>query len=389
MKPMAVSPEHPTALVLPGGGVRGAYEVGVIAGLVEVLGLRANDPAPFTLFTGSSVGAINAAYFGAQVHRGDLGIDDLAKMWVSLHLDLHLRWRLPRGFLRGRPDQVGWSFLDPRPLERLVKDSIDWPQLHKNAENGSLAGVIVTALDIATGTTAMFAEVGRGRVFRPSRDPSRSALPSLLGPEHILASAAFPGLFPAQRIGEHYYVDGGIRFNTPIAPAIRAGAQRLVIVPTLFRRQQPRSVIKGYPSATFFLGKLVNALIADSLDYDLQVLDRFNRLVGAIDSVIDQNERADIDRALLDTRGTSYRKLDTLVIRPSQDVGSIAGEHIRTRLQGSKGFWFKQLLKRSGSDEADWASYVLFDGLFAERLIELGRGDSLARADEIRRFFAL
>lgn len=387
MEAMVMDQVGSTALVLPGGGVRGAYEVGVVAGIIEVLGLGPTDKPPFRLFTGSSVGAINAGYFGAQAHRGDLGVQELAKMWTSLHLDLYLRWRLPRGWLRGRPDQLGWSFLDPRPLERLVKDSIDWSSLHRNAEDGTLRGVIVTALDIATGQTTMFAEMGRHQRFRPSRDPARSGVEAILGPEHILASAAFPGLFPAQRVGSHYYVDGGIRFNTPIAPAVRAGAHRLVIVPTLYKRDVPREVIKGYPSATFFLGKLVNALIADRLDYDLQVMDRLNRLVEALESVITADERAQIDRVMRESRGAAYRKLDTLIIRPSEDIGSIAGEHIRNDVHGTKGFSFRQLLKRSGSDEADWASYLLFDGLFAERLIELGRKDSLAQRDEIRRFY--
>ncbi|MBT8492530.1 MAG: hypothetical protein KJO07_05685, partial [Deltaproteobacteria bacterium] len=140
-------------------------------------------------------------------------------------------------------------------------------------------------------------------------------------------------------------------------------------------------------SATFFIGKLINALIADRLDYDLHVMERLNRLVGAFEQVSTPEERKHLDQVLIETRGAAYRKLDTLIIRPSEDIGAIAGEHIRTRVKGKKGFWFRQLLSRSGSDEADWGSYVLYDGLFAERLIELGRGDSLARRDEIRRFF--
>jgi len=384
---MAAPLSETTALVLPGGGVRGSYEVGVVAGLVDVLGLRAGDTCPFSLFTGSSVGAINAGYFAAQSHRGDLAVSELARFWSGLHLDIYLRWRMPRGWLRGRPDRLGWSFLDPRPLQALVEDAVDWESLHQNAGSGVLRGLIVTALNIATGQTTMFAEVGQGSQFRPSRDPSRHAVHTRLTPKHIMASAAFPGLFPAQRIGEHYYVDGGLRHNTPVAPAIRSGADRMVIVPTLYKRDRPHVAVEGYPSATFFVGKLLNALISDRLDYDLHVMDRFNRLVEILDATISADERAQIDRVIEDSRGTPYRTLQTLVIRPSEDIGLIAGDHIRHMVKGRTGFWLRQLLRRSGSDEADWGSYVLFDGLFAERLIDLGRRDSKANAEAIRRFF--
>ena len=51
----------------------------------------------------------------------------------------------------------------------------------------------------------------------------------------------FRSLFPTRRVGEHYYCDGGLRFNTPIAPAIRAGAERLVVVSVRHART-PREI---------------------------------------------------------------------------------------------------------------------------------------------------
>src|SRR5260370_18516319 len=51
-----------------------------------------------------------------------------------------------------------------------------------------------------------------------------------IGPRHVLASAAIPMLFPAVKIGDSYYTDGGLRQNTPMSPAIRLGADRLLLV---------------------------------------------------------------------------------------------------------------------------------------------------------------
>jgi NTE family protein len=268
----------------------------------------------------------------------------------------------------------------------LVSAGVPWQRLHENTRAGNTHAVIVAALNIATGQTTMFAETAPNATFRPSNDPHRRGHSAELGPEHVLGSAALPVLFPARRIGDNYYSDGGLRFNTPIAPAIRAGSERIIVVPTLFKRERPNLVLKSYPSPTFLAGKLVNALIADRFEHDLQMLDRFNRLVDVLESVVDPDDMRRVDEVLLETRGASYRKLETLVFRPSEDIGLIAGNHIRERVTGPTGWLFRRLLRQSRSPEADWGSYVLFDGNFAATLIELGRRDAIAREQEIRRF---
>ena len=101
----------PIALVLSGGGARGAYEAGVVAGLVEVLG------APrFDLMAGTSVGAINASYLASHAHRDDLGIDHLVTLWGGLGLRSHLR-------LARHPLQQH-ALLDVRPFEAIVRGEV-------------------------------------------------------------------------------------------------------------------------------------------------------------------------------------------------------------------------------------------------------------------------
>ena len=78
------NPGDKTGLVLSGGGARGAYEVGLIAGLVDVLELTPDDPPPFQVFTGTSVGAINASFLVANAHRGDMGAQGLIDAWFCL-----------------------------------------------------------------------------------------------------------------------------------------------------------------------------------------------------------------------------------------------------------------------------------------------------------------
>src|SRR5690606_12348089 len=82
-----------TALVLSGGGARGAYAVGVMQAIVEVLGLTAQDKSPFQIFSGTSVGSINAGFLASQAHRGDLGVYRLQQIWTGLGLNTHLSLR--------------------------------------------------------------------------------------------------------------------------------------------------------------------------------------------------------------------------------------------------------------------------------------------------------
>lgn len=397
-------------LVLSGGGARGAYEAGVIAGIVEVLGLRPGDPPPFRVFTGASVGAINVAYLAAHADRGDLAIDDLIDIWTGLSLEAHLQLD-PLGFFGVRqrlktlirlmePEAPqARSLLDATALEATVRDNVPWPRLHALVDAGTVHALVIAALRVGDGRTTLFAETAPGVDFTPSRDPRRQAHPVRLGAEHVLASAAIPMVFPARRIDDAWYCDGGLRFNTPIAPAIRCGADKLMVVSLLHRPggdptrpERAPGGMSGYPDPIFLLGKVFNALLLDPIDYDLQMLGRFNALVGVIDETLEPHERARIDRVLEETRGAPYRRLETLVFRPTADLGRVAGEHLRDhKLIPQIGRGATWLLRRAARHDATWevdlASYLLFDGTYARLLIELGRADVRARADAVRAFF--
>ena len=81
--------------MLSGGGARGAYQVGVIAGILDVLRRCGLEHAPFNVLCGTSVGAINAGYLASHAERPDLAIDGLIDAWRSLKLEDHLKISLP------------------------------------------------------------------------------------------------------------------------------------------------------------------------------------------------------------------------------------------------------------------------------------------------------
>jgi NTE family protein len=397
-----VYPDSPsTGIVLSGGGARGAYEAGVVLGLMQVLKPEA---PPFDVLCGTSVGALNAAYLAANAHRADMNAEGLAEEWCRLDVKRHLKLDM-RGLLgwkrhwtgdeEKKPRLVGRSLLDVGALDEIVQERVPWRDLHRNVSAGRVRSLIVSALHIATGRTVTFAELAPGVSFINTRDPRRQLRLGPIDAERVLASSAIPLLFPARRVEGDYFCDGGLRFNTPISPAIRSGAERLVVVSLLSQEAAPGDPtpaverLDAYGSPIFVVGKVLNALLLDPLRYDLQVLDRFNRLIGALEKALPPEELEAVQRVLRESRGLPYRKLKMLVFRPTRDVGKMAREHA-AQLQGSRfSSWLLARTTTLGALwESDLVSFILFDAGFAAALVDLGRSDALARADEIREFFS-
>jgi NTE family protein len=387
--------------------MRGAYEVGVVSGISEVLDTEPGSQALFDIFAGTSVGAINASYFAANADSHDHRVERLAETWQSLRLDDHARVRpfglapLPEAFARWTKTTVlGKSLLDTRAVEVLVRRTIDWERMHRNVNAGIVRAVMVAALHVVSGRTTVFTEGAPGVRIENTRDERRVTAFERITADHVLASAAIPLLFPTRKLGDHYYCDGGLRFNTPIAPAIRAGAERLVVVSVRHARsmrevaavEEADNAQMQNLSPVFLVGKLLNALLLDPVQYDLQVLDRLNQMMEVLEETLNPEDLERFHRIWIRHRGMPYRRIKTLTFTPSRDLGRLAAEYIRSslKLKDLKPI-ARYLLERASRDapeaEADWASYMLFDGGFAHELIEIGRADARARADEIREFF--
>lgn len=387
--------------------MRGAYEVGVVSGIAEVLDTEPGSQALFDIFAGTSVGAINASYFAANADSHDHRVDRLADTWQSLRLDDHARVRplglapLPEAFARWtKSTLLGKSLLDTRAVEVLVRRTIDWERMHRNVDAGIVRAVMVAALHVVSGRTTVFTEGAPGVRIENTRDERRVTAFERITADHVLASAAIPLLFPTRKLGDHYYCDGGLRFNTPIAPAIRAGAERLVVVSVRHARsmrevaavEEADNAQMQNLSPVFLVGKLLNALLLDPVQYDLQVLDRLNQMMEVLEETLSSEDLERFHRIWIRHRGMPYRRIKTLTFTPSRDLGRLAAEYIRSSLKLKElSTIARYLLERAARDapeaEADWASYMLFDGGFAHELIEIGRADARARADEVREFF--
>jgi NTE family protein len=396
---------------MSGGGARGAYEVGVLQYVLDELPRRLGRPVHFNIITGTSVGGIHACYAAATTGQTGAG-QRLVDIWRSLDLsgvyDIHLgdvvglplrllgvgvRRVTGGGNASGELPERLSGLLDTRPLERLVHETIPWASLRLNVDTGVVAAVAIAATEIATGKSVVW--VDSRTPPRPwTHDPFVVAQATALTPLHALASAAIPFLFPALRVGDSYFCDGGLRLNTPLAPALRLGADRLLIVglrhvPT---PEEDAALAahreRNYFSLPYLTGKVLNALLLDHVDYDVDRL----RLVNAI---LDTGVRAygpeflpRINEVVRRLRGNPYRIVRNVYLQPSRDLGVLAAEcleHARpaTGLRARLSDTVMRFAVRGIAAEADLLSYLFFDRCYVEHLIELGRTDAAARADDL------
>ena len=167
--------------------------------------------------------------------------------------------------------------------------------------SGRVHALMIAALHIASGRTTVFAEHAPGVQLQAARDERRITVVGRITADHVLASAAIPLLFAMRKVGEHYYCDGGLRFNTPIAPAIRAGAERLVVISVRHMattREMDAEEAADHGDASevgpmFLIGKLLNALLLDPVASDLQMMERLNQMMEVLEEALpaDQLER--------------------------------------------------------------------------------------------------
>jgi NTE family protein len=395
------------AIVLSGGGARGAYEVGVLSYLFEHIYPALPPGFEFDIVSGTSVGAIHAGYIAASAQI-DLPSRSraLIKTWESMAFDDVLRlsptdlFGIPLRALGigalarrrgGEPPDVIGGLVDVSPLERLVKERIPWSGLRGNIEAGRPRALCVSCTDIHTGLVTVFVDGDLPDTSPWDSDPYAQAIKAEIGPQHVRASAAIPFLFPAVRVGDSYYLDGGLRVNTPLSPALRLSADRVLVIglkcpPSL--QKASAQAERAITQPAFVLGKMLNVLILDQLEHELRRVETINTILDGASDALGPGCLASINEAMRERRGVEYRKVDTVVVRPSRDIGGIAADVYRRGGESRSRGILPRILARTAlrgvpQDEADLFSYLFFDSSFAKPLIELGREDARRQEDEI------
>ena len=379
MSPGAARPK--VGLVLPGGGARAAYQVGVLKALAELLPQDA--PTPFPVIAGTSAGAINAAMVASHAQNFRAGVAYLDNLWREIHseqvfktgigtaLKTSAHWLftlLSGGMDRHNPI----SLLNNAPLRELLRQHITFEQLDQAIDAGVLDALAITASGYTSARSISFFQAHAS--LKPWHRERRFGEPvETMTLDHIMASVALPVIFPAVRIGREYFGDGSMRQSAPLSPVLHLGADRVLVI--ALRNEQPNRLpleeeAVPYPSLGQIAGYLLDTLFMDSIYGDLERLQRINNTVSRIPG------RSGEDIPL--------KVIETMVITPSEDIRDIAQRHkdefprsVKFLLRGVGG------LHKSGSQ---LLSYLLFESGYCRDLIDLGHRDATAQADKLLEF---
>ncbi len=397
------------AFVLAGGAARGAYEVGVVQYVIEDVARALKRPIAPDILCGTSVGALNACGIAAFADEGPNSVRRMLDVWSSLDVRAlvgpDVRGILAMGTrLLGRaatptdvPSREG-GLLDPTGLERLIDAQIPFGRISENLRRGHLDALAVSTTHVSSGRTIVFVQRAAGGLPPWSLDPTIEPRAATIRLEHALASAAIPILFRAVKIEGEFHCDGGLRQNVPLSPARRLGADSVLVI-------NPRYLSSGplaeptlaaddlFPGPLFLLGKTLNALLLDRIDTDLSRVEAINKILAAGERAYgpDFVDQINGELGFPAGSGRGLRPMQTLLVRASEDIGKHAAEYVRSsafsHVDGVTGRLFRRLADRDAQSESDLLSYVLFDGRFARRLIDLGRSDARRRHDELVAFF--
>lgn len=371
-----------TALLLTGGGARAAYQVGVLRSLVRIY-----PELHFPILTGVSAGAINVAMLANITEPLPQAVSRLGGLWESLTLDQvfrtefraigmnMVRWigRLVSGGADLLPPMRG--MVDTAPLRQLLHRVLETPDgaLHGLAENlraGRLSAVGVMTTKYPTAQSVSWVQ---GENIQPWHSPDRCGIADRLTVEHIMASSSLPLIFPAAKLGSSWHGDGGIRLAAPLSPAVNLGADRIIAISTSIEPgcSEANRPTEDYPPPATVLSVMVDSVFLDMLDADASELRRMNKLVAEYPK----------------SRELGLRRVEALVIRPSQDLGVIATEFEHELPRA-----LRHIIRGLGSrdtNRSDVIATLLFQPNFIRKMIEIGERDGLQRAAEIGTFLGL
>ncbi len=358
------------ALVMSGGGARGAYQAGVIKALEEIL--RPIGKFPFDIICGASAGSINAGGLANYADNFKHAAEFLERLWGGLTADkvirsdlgslsrVGARWIRDLSFGGAIGGGHARSLLETDPLRDLLTLNYDPEKTRINIENKHFYAAVISATNIYTNNSVAFVQ-GHPNLQLWSRHKRVSELTNIQV-DHLMASSAIPIFFPSVQIEGRHFTDGCIGNIAPLSPAVHLGANRIIAIGVRNiemdseQYQGPRET----PSMAHLIGILMNTVFMDAIESDIARMRRINEIMSLGQT--------------LEGNTAHWQPIEVLQISPSERISEIARDYIRNLPR-----IVRYLMKGLGDQGSinDVASYLLFDSNFCSRLIELGYNDAL------------
>lgn len=368
------------ALMLTGGGARAAYQVGVLKAITSLF--PRNHHIPFPVLCGTSAGAINATALACYASCYHLGVRKLEWVWKNFRTEQVYVASMPgtfrhmagNYFSKYQSDDVRQSkgsLLDNRPLRRLLRAMLDFKRIDRNIHTQYLRAISVTVSSYSSHDSVSYFQ-GQPDQTRWQRQKRRGE-PCILEVDHLLGSAAIPIVFPVVQLGDDYVGDGSIHQLSPLSTPIHLGAEKVLVVGVGQREKNLRAQPHIFPRSATVAGHLLDTLFADTLDADIERLERINQTL----SIMTPEQ----------LKSTELKPIDCMVIKPSQDLTAIARKHYKNLPSGIR--TLLKLIGVSEHSESSLPSYLMFEGSFCQELIQLGYKDGMERKEQLKAFLEI
>jgi NTE family protein len=261
--------------------------------------------------------------------------------------------------------------LDRTPLRKLLEKYIDSSMFQTAIDRKTLHALSINATGYTSHQSVAFFH---GNVaLKNWKRAQRIGLSARITVDHLMASSAIPFLFSPVKLNREYFSDGSIRQTAPISPALHLGADRVLVIgnrqaePLLERVSNPK-----LPTLGEIAGHTLNSIFLDSLDADIERLQRINKTVKLIGTNVREQH------------GVTLREVEVKVISPSADIGQMASEHahelplsIKTLLRGIGAY---------STTDSNFMSYLLFEKGYCNALIDLGYKDTMREKESVLHF---
>jgi NTE family protein len=370
------------ALILPGGGARGAYQVGVLKAIARLLPKSAKNP--FAVISGTSAGAINATVLASRAANFSMAVGELERVWSNFHaeqvyrvdtptmLKTSLQW-LAAVVLGGLGVKNPQFLLDCTPLRGLLERNINFERIERAIERDQLKALAITASAYASARSVTFFQGHPD--LKPWGRVRRTGVPTKITLDHLMASSAVPFVFSPVRIGNEYFGDGAMRQRVPLSPAIHLGADRILVIGV--RDEHPDQVPSETESAQqptlgHLAGYMLDTLFMDGLYSDLERISRINMIMEQLPA------------GALEGPVSKLKVIETSVLVPKEDLRAVAQRHVSELprairlLLGGLG-----AMNRGGSQ---LISYLLFESGYTRELIDMGYRDAMEMQEDLHAF---